>query len=124
MLQLFIFGPAFSLPSLDPESLAAIALLHLHYRRTQTPWQLISDATATPQPYLLDLENSHRYRITGFRDIARHLHPQPSPRPAEDVALAAFLDAHGPVLLDLSLYVSGENYREVTRGEFTRILPW
>ncbi|KXL49225.1 hypothetical protein M433DRAFT_158864 [Acidomyces richmondensis BFW] len=124
MLQLFILGPAFSLPSLDPESIATVALLHLHFRRTQTPWQLISDATATPQPYLLDLDTSQPRRITGFRNIARHLYPQPSPRPADDVALAAFLDAHGSVLLDLSLFVSGENYREATRGEFTRILPW
>jgi len=39
-------------------------------------------------------------------------------------SVGAFIQSEGQLLLDVSLYVSFENYRNKTRGEFTRILPW
>lgn len=38
--------------------------------------------------------------------------------------LSSFIEADGQLLLDVSLYVSFENYRLRTRPAFTRILPW
>lgn len=40
------------------------------------------------------------------------------------LSLSAFIEANGQPLLDVSLYVSFENYRNKTRSAFTRILPW
>ena len=39
-------------------------------------------------------------------------------------SFSSFVEAHGQPLLDLSLYVSSENYNSVTRPAFSRMLPW
>lgn len=38
--------------------------------------------------------------------------------------LSTFIKSEGQLLLDISLYVSFENYRNRTRSAFTKILPW
>ena len=38
--------------------------------------------------------------------------------------LSAFVESNAQLLLDISLYVSYENYSTKTRSAFTRILPW
>ena len=39
-------------------------------------------------------------------------------------SFSSFVEAHGQPLLDLSLYVSSENYNSVTRPAYSHILPW
>ena len=39
-------------------------------------------------------------------------------------SFSSFVESHGQPLLDLSLYVSSENYNSVTRPAYSRILPW
>ena len=39
-------------------------------------------------------------------------------------SFSSFVEAHGQLLVDLSLYVSSENYNSVTRPAHSRILPW
>lgn len=39
-------------------------------------------------------------------------------------SFSSFIDSHGQSLIDLSLYVSSENYRTTTLPAYTCILPW
>jgi len=39
-------------------------------------------------------------------------------------SFSSFIEAHGQPLLNLSLYVSSENYNSITRPAFSRLLPW
>ncbi|KAI4179801.1 MAG: hypothetical protein L6R41_007631 [Letrouitia leprolyta] len=89
MLQLHVWGPAFGLPSLDPQCLAAIA--YLSKAVPQAEWELI--ASSDP---LLSPTSSY----------------------------SSFLETQGQPLLDLSLYVSSENYHASTRPAYSRILQW
>ena len=69
-MRLHVPGPAFGLPSIDPECNAAVALLKLHATRTGTPWELI--ASHDNDDLLPRLETSKR-SYTGLRSIASHL---------------------------------------------------
>ncbi|KAK3674895.1 hypothetical protein LTR78_005239 [Recurvomyces mirabilis] len=114
-MQLYVLGPAFDLPSIDAGCIAAVTLLRLN---SVGDWQLIpthDDREGLP----LLVDNSKRYR--GYASIANHLK---GTRPtADDTALASFLHSSAQTLLDISLYVSYENYT-ATRSAFTKILPW
>lgn len=126
-MQLFILGPAFGLPSIDAECNAAVALLQLRAEGTYT---LIP--THEQQERLPRLVDGPK-EISGFVNIVRHLanssiHDESSSLDsasrADSLAITSFLESNAQILLDISLYVSFENYRHATRPAFTKILPW
>lgn len=129
MLQLFVLGPAFGLPSIDAECNAAVALLQSHFSDNQDAWEIIpTHEHETTLPYL----RNNGTTIHGYSAIAQHvsdvLTTTPSKltanRAADSTALASFITTHAPILLSISFYVSSENYRLSTRPAFTALLPW
>ncbi|KAK3720155.1 hypothetical protein LTR37_003979 [Vermiconidia calcicola] len=126
MMKLYVLGPAFGLPSIDAECSAATALLRL--RLAEGEWSIVPTSDQSRRlPYLRDGDNS----VTGFKNIARYIEKSqgdvaPSldeKQRADATALSSFLDSHAQTLLDISLYVSFDNY-STTRSAFTKVLPW
>ncbi|KAK3711704.1 hypothetical protein LTR37_009481 [Vermiconidia calcicola] len=125
-MKLYVLGPAFGLPSIDAECSAAVALLRL--RLAEGEWSIVPTSDQTRRlPYLRNGDNS----VTGFKNIARYIEqsqgilspPLDEKQRADATALSSFLDSHAQILLDISLYVSFDNY-STTRNAFTKILPW
>jgi sorting and assembly machinery component 37 len=126
-MQLYVLGPAFGLPSIDAECNAAVALLQLRVPERYTI--IPTHHNATQLPYLIDDSS----RVWGYNNIARHLIDEQisteretlsAVQQADTVATTAFLEANAGLLLDVSFYVSFENYRNATRPAFTALLPW
>ena len=124
-MELYILGPAFGLPSIDAECIAAVALLKA---RVETAWTIIP--THDQSRRLPHLRQNGQY-VEGFQKISRHISELSDSRPSsldakqkpDATALSSFITWHAQILLDISLYVSYENYL-VTRSAFTKILPW
>lgn len=124
-MKLYVPGPAFQLPSIDAECTAAIALLK--QRAQDGEWSLIP---THEQPERLPYLEDGPERLSGFTNIAQYLDTRfPSAvslnptQQADCTALTAFLTTHARTLLDITLYVSADNYAR-TRTAFTAILPW
>ncbi|KAL8914291.1 MAG: hypothetical protein Q9172_007113 [Xanthocarpia lactea] len=113
MLQLHVWGPAFGLPSIEAQCLAAIA--YLSQVVPQREWQLVasSDPTLSPTRELPALRDDSIW-IGGFQNIVAHLL----------TSYSSFLETHGQPLIDLNLYVSSENYHASTRPAYSHILHW
>ncbi|MCJ1230085.1 hypothetical protein MMC12_006756 [Toensbergia leucococca] len=149
-LELHIWGPAFFLPSIDPQCLAALSYLTQGVPRNQ--WTLLAscDDTLSPTRELPALRDGLKW-IGGFRNIVDYLYEKSDGRWAldstspqdkadiaaqqalEDVAnrtanvrssFSSFIEAQGKPLLDLSLYVSNENYSAITRPAYSNLLQW
>ncbi|KAF6234794.1 hypothetical protein HO173_007014 [Letharia columbiana] len=134
VLELHIWGPAFSLPSIDPHCLTAIAYLAQALPRDQ--WVLVasSDATLSPTKELPVLQDGSA-TIGGFENIVDYLRKRSdgdwdidrqfsNPKDRADVtAFSSFLTSQAHPLLDLSLYVASENYSK-TRTAYSSILQW
>ncbi|KAF8855798.1 hypothetical protein BDZ45DRAFT_654884 [Acephala macrosclerotiorum] len=131
MLELHVWGPTFGLPSLDAHCLAAIAYLQQAVPRGK--WQLIasSDPALSPTNELPALRNGEIW-IGGFRNIFHYIAQMsagewvldaglPEQEGADCIAFSSFVESHGQPLLDLSLYVSSQNYSEVTRPLYNTI---
>ncbi|KAK5172082.1 uncharacterized protein LTR77_003719 [Saxophila tyrrhenica] len=118
-------GPAFNLPSIDAECIAAIALLRAQH---EDGWTITPNHDITIRlPYLATDDDKH---IHGYNNIARYVtshsntvSPITDSQRADSTALSSFLTVHAQTLLDISLYVSYENYA-TTRSAYTKILPW
>lgn len=139
ILSLHIYGPAFGLPSIDVECLAAIALLLNCCGSSTETWRLIpsSDPSLNPFNQLPALQDGDLW-IAGFRNIANYMAEyRPSLRMktnltfdltnvqrADTEAYLSFLESRGLPLLDLSLYVSSDNFTSRTRGALSEIFPW
>jgi len=144
MIELHIYGPAFGLPSIDSGCLAAIALLQSSIPSDR--WVLVpsNDVSVSPFDELPALKvsnaSSHIW-IAGFRNIAsyitsEHVESKPGSSPAlthsalsgqskaDSEAYLSFLESRGLPLLDLSFYVSSDNYTTATRSALSDILPW
>lgn len=130
-LELHVWGPAFSLPSIDAHCLAAIAYLQQAVPRGE--WQLIasSNPALSPTNELPALRNGDIW-IGGFRNIFHYIAQYsagdwvldaglPEQEGADCIAFSSFLESHGQPLLDLSLYVSSENYSTITRPIYNTI---
>ncbi|EXJ78535.1 hypothetical protein A1O1_08936 [Capronia coronata CBS 617.96] len=134
VLELHIWGPAFDLPSIDAQCLAAVC-----YLRKCLPvdaWALIpsSDPAVSPLGELPALRDGDSW-VAGFDNIVRYLrdvsdgewnldrHLDESQR-ADCTALTSFLESRGQPLLDLCLYVSSDNYLGSTRQALGEILAW
>lgn len=71
-MQLHILGPAFGLPSIDAECIAAVALVKTYCESEGRSWELVPayhGPAGSTLPTLHDGESLHR----GYRNIARHL---------------------------------------------------
>ncbi|KAK0630191.1 Tom37 C-terminal domain-containing protein [Bombardia bombarda] len=147
VLELHVWGPAFHLPSIDAECLAAVA--YLSQTTNSAEYRLIqSSPSAVPTHHLPALHDLTSDTWTsGFGPITAHIraHPPPtfrdndaSPPPgsshsaqsrqraaaADATAYSAFLTAHAAPLLALSLYVSSANWAATTRPAYSAILPF
>ncbi|KAF3802875.1 Metaxin-like protein [Colletotrichum gloeosporioides] len=136
-LELHVWGPAFGLPSVDAECLAAIA--YLHTALPSSEWRLVpsndpavdtSKANGRPLDRLPAL-HANGVWVTGYASIVSHLRTThsldldsrltPSER-ADALALAAHVDAHLAPLLDAYLYADHDNWAAVTRPALSQIL--
>ncbi|KAK2629055.1 hypothetical protein QTJ16_002158 [Diplocarpon rosae] len=131
MIELHVWGPAFGLPSIDPQCLAAIAFLQQTVPRGK--WQLVasSDPALCPTNFLPALRNGDVW-VSGFRNISHCLAQVsagewildaklPERETADCTAFSSFVESHGQPLLDISLYVSSQNYSAVTRPAYNKI---
>ncbi|KAI4192456.1 MAG: hypothetical protein LQ348_003155, partial [Seirophora lacunosa] len=134
MLQLHVWGPGFGLPSIDPQCLAAIA--YLSHAASENEWELVasSDPTLSPTRELPALRDASIW-IGGFQNILYHLQRKPggqwdldrecNDRDKADIsAYTSFIETHGQSLVDLSFYVSSENYHASTRPAYSNLLRW
>lgn len=132
-IELHIWGPAFGLPSIDATCLGVIAYLRECLPSDQ--WRLVPSTPAgNPLGELPALKDGTRW-VTGFgniidylrqscddaSDIDEHLNPSDT---AERTAYTSFILSRGQPLLDLSLYVSSENYSACTKPALGVLLPW
>lgn len=132
-LELHVWGPAFGLPSIDAPCLAAIAYLRECLPRGS--WKLVASTDEAESPFedLPVLRDGKRW-VSGFRDIVNYireldeswdLDKDLSPNEAADcTAYTSFLESRGQPLVDLSLFVSSENYSTCTSPALGRLLPW
>ncbi|EEP77510.1 conserved hypothetical protein [Uncinocarpus reesii 1704] len=137
VLELHTWGPAFGLPSIDAQCLATIAYFTFALPKTcSQEWVLVpdSDPKIVPTNELPAVWTGSRW-VTGFRNIVEFLKQysdgewdldqwtSPSEQ-ADCVAFSSFLELHGQSLIDLSLYVSSENYHSVTSPAYGTLLQW
>ncbi|GAB7355825.1 hypothetical protein MBLNU459_g6494t1 [Dothideomycetes sp. NU459] len=134
-LRLQVLGPAFGLPSVDAQCIAAVALVKAYCQSSGNAWELVASYAPTTAANFPILDDGHA-SYAGFASIARRLivptrriissiaSELTEKQQADLTALSAFVEANGQPLLDISLYVSFENYRLRTRPAFTKILPW
>lgn len=139
MLELHVYGPAFDLPSIDVKSLAAIALLRSCFRDGRQKWSLIpsNDPSISPFNELPALKDGTLW-VAGFRNIAEYLEDSygqdasteritftlGETAAADSEAYLSFLESRGLPILDLSLYVSSDNYTTLTRPTLSSMLAW
>ena len=133
-LELHIYGSAFSLPSIDPHCLAAIA--YLRSVLPSTEWSVIpcSDPTLLPVADLPALKDGETW-LSGYRAICKRIDESSDAdggldadlelqQKADLFAYEAFLELRGQPLLDLCLYVSSENYNDYTSPALAKVLSW
>ncbi|KAI9768735.1 MAG: hypothetical protein M1840_004730 [Geoglossum simile] len=133
ILELHVWGPAFTLPSIDPRCLAVIAYLTHVVPRGQ--WVLIAgDGLALSQTKELPSLRHGSTWVLGFRNIVDYLREIDKEwdldtglsrdAQADCIAFSSLVEANGRSLLDISLFVSSKNYETVTRPLYSTILPW
>lgn len=133
-LELHIWGPAFGLPSIEAQSLATVA--YFVQCLPTTEWRLISSEPSSVGPTgelpalrvgsawicgFCEIVTFLKGHSSGRWDLDQHLTPQ---QRADSLAFSSFLETRGQPLLDLSLYVSSENYTGWTRPALAQILRW
>lgn len=134
VLELHVWGPAFGLPSIDPQCLAAIS--YLPQFLAHDAWILIpsNDAQVSPLGQLPALRHDQTW-VAGFSNIVAYLDEISSGKWSLDrnlsetqradlSAYSSFIESRGQPLLDLSLYVSSDNYLTATRQALGDILSW
>ncbi|KAI9810177.1 MAG: hypothetical protein M1827_006623 [Pycnora praestabilis] len=134
VLELHVWGPAFSLPSIDVQCLATIAYFTQSVPKGE--WALIASSDPSPSPTkdLPALRNGSTW-VGGFRNIIDYIRQYSDGQwdldseleqheKADCSAFSSFLETNGQLLLDLSLYGSTQNYTSVTRSAYSSILPW
>ncbi|KAG0644895.1 hypothetical protein HOY80DRAFT_1006705 [Tuber brumale] len=130
MLELHIWGPSFTLPSISPQSLSTIAYLNL--TQPPTSWTLIPSCNPllSPSRELPALRDGATW-ASGFRGVIEHLrHKNGSglddaldgAKRAEALAFGTYIESEGGRLLDLSMYLTDGNF-DVLRGVFAKLLP-
>ncbi|KAI9924713.1 hypothetical protein ASPWEDRAFT_28149 [Aspergillus wentii DTO 134E9] len=134
VLELHVWGPAFSLPSIDAQCLATITYLSLVLPKDA--WVLIpsSDPSVSPTHELPALKNGATW-VSRFRNIVDYLRQYSDGewdldaglntlQRADNIAFSSFVESRGQPLLDLSLYVTSRNYYANTSPAYGSILQW
>lgn len=134
MLELHVYPPAFSLPSIDAHCIATIA--YFSQALPENEWRLIADTpNNNPTGELPVLRNGSVW-ISGFANIidyTRKLNPSYDldaladlsvSKRADLIAYTNLITSRGQDLLDLSLYLSSVNYSAITRKTFSSFLPF
>ncbi|CUS07145.1 unnamed protein product [Tuber aestivum] len=130
MLELHIWGPSFTLPSISPQSLSTIAYLRL--TQPPTTWTLIpsSNPLLSPSRELPALRDGATW-VSGFRGVIEYLYCKndsglddalDGAQRAEAFAFGRYIESEGGRLLDLSMYLTDGNF-DVLRGVFAKLLP-
>ncbi|KOS38062.1 hypothetical protein ACN38_g11132 [Penicillium nordicum] len=134
VLQLHVWGPAFSLPSIDAQCLAAIA--YCSEVLPKDSWELIasSDPSVSPTGELPALQNGSVW-VSRFRNIVDYLRQYSEGawnldqnlddvQKADSVAFSTFIESRGQSLIDLYLYVTSQNYYANTSPAYGSLLQW
>ncbi|KAJ5410178.1 uncharacterized protein N7487_004537 [Penicillium crustosum] len=134
VLQLHVWGPAFSLPSIDAQCLAAIA--YCSEVLPKDSWELIasSDPSVSPTGELPALQNGSVW-VSRFRNIVDYLRQYSEGawnldqnlddvQKADSVAFSSFIESRGQSLIDLYLYVTSQNYYTNTSPAYGSLLQW
>lgn len=134
-LQLHVWGPAFGLPSIEPECIATIAYCQSVIPQGQ--WSLVAgyDKSVGLTESLPILFDGGIATATGFEDVVSYLRNHPAVSEDLDAnlsvqqqndrtAYSTFLRSTATPLIDLTLFVSAENYNTITSSAYTAILPW
>lgn len=134
VLELHIWGPAFGLPSLDAQCFATVC--YLQESLPVDTWALVpsSNPRISPLGELPALKDGKTW-IAGFSNIIAYLRHSSHGKydldqdlnnlqQADSTAFSSFLESRGQPLLDLSLYVSSDNYFASTRPALGDILLW
>ncbi|KAF3045583.1 hypothetical protein E8E12_010210 [Didymella heteroderae] len=134
-LELHVWGPAFGLPSIDPECIAIVTYCQQVIPKGQ--WSLVAsyDKSVGLTESLPLLFDGGIATATGYEDIVSYLRNHPAvsndldanlstQQQIDRTAYSAFLRSAGTPLIDLSLFVSAENYNTTTSSAYTAILPW
>ena len=126
-LRLHVLGPAFGLPSIDADCIAAVALVKQNVR--DGDWSIVPTHEQSRRlPYLKCDDGAH---YEGYGNIVRYIDEEynqgrdslDNAQRANSTAISSFISTNAQTLLDITLYVSSENYSH-TRSAYTRILPW
>ncbi|EEQ92300.1 hypothetical protein RJZ56_007488 [Blastomyces dermatitidis] len=143
VFELHIWGPAFGLPSIDPQCIAIVAYFALAVPAKERgpdgeleQWVLVADNDPgmVPTNELPALWTGTRW-ISRFRNIVAYLSQYSNgewdldrwmgqKERADCIAFSSFLESQGQPLIDLSLYVSSENYNNVTSLAYATLLQW
>ncbi|KAL2823692.1 Tom37 C-terminal domain-containing protein [Aspergillus cavernicola] len=134
VLELHVWGPGFSLPSIDAQCLATIAYFSLAVPKDS--WVLVasSDPTVSPTHELPALKNGSTW-VSRFRNIVDYLRQYSNGawdldrdlsalEKADSIAFSSFVESRTQALLDLSLYVTSQNYYNSTSPAYGAILQW
>ncbi|KAJ5327529.1 hypothetical protein MYU51_009215 [Penicillium brevicompactum] len=134
VLLLHVWGPAFSLPSIDAQCLAVIA--YCSEALPKGSWELVatSDPSVSPTGELPALQNGEVW-VSRFRNIVDYLRQYSEGawnldqnlnevQQADSVAFSSFVESRGQSLLDLSLYVTSQNYYANTSPAYGALLQW
>ncbi|OMP86854.1 Metaxin-like protein [Diplodia seriata] len=134
VLELHVWGPAFGLPSIDAECIAALAYAKLTLR--EGSWVVVAshDVSKSPNSDFPALRNGPTW-VAGFKPIVHYLqrHSASEHDPdghltererADTIAYTSFLRTNALPLLDLNLYTSAANYYQATTPAYTALLPW
>lgn len=133
-LELHIWGPAFGLPSIDPESLAALS--YLGHVVPPGDWSLIAsnDAALSPDQALPALHHNGTW-TSGYTNIVTYLGLQnpawsiddgslSRTQQADTLAHASYVQSRGSALVAFSLYVSPSAWADLTRPAYSALLPF
>ncbi|CAI7649444.1 unnamed protein product [Penicillium pancosmium] len=134
VLQLHVWGPAFALPSIDAQCLAAIAYCSLALPKDS--WELVasSDPSVSPTGELPALQNGAVW-VSRFRSIVDYLRQYSKgawdldnqldeTSRADNIAFSSFIESRGQSLVDLYLYVTSQNYYGNTSPAYGSLLQW
>ncbi|CAG7919237.1 unnamed protein product [Penicillium olsonii] len=134
VLQLHVWGPAFSLPSIDAQCLAIIA--YCSEVLPKGSWELVatSDPSVSPTGELPALQNGEVW-VSRFRNIVDYLRQYSEGawyldqnldevQQADSVAFSSFVESRGQCLIDLYLYVTSQNYYANTSPAYGALLQW
>lgn len=133
-LELHVWGPGWGLPSIDAECLGAVA--YLRHCVPEGEWRFVasSDPKACPLGELPALKDGDKW-VSRFNNIVTYLREVSNGdwdlnrsltrhQQADCVAFTSFIESRGQPLVDLSLYVSSENYNGSTKVALSHVLRW